>query len=128
MLFLSSSLKFNVFNLRRRAVINNFKTDKAIEPVVKKKAPGAQIKGLADAILLQSLEDLWTDEERSNCIDFFSGEGFRICSDIAGMSSDDKVKILNMVGEIIDQNSGKDKKVRGTRPKSNAEPPASFIF
>jgi len=93
---------------------NNFKIDRTIKPGAKKKAPGAQIR-LAEAILLQSLEDLWINEERSNCVDFFSGEGFRICSQIAGMSSDDKVKMLNIVGGIIDKNSGKDKKVRGIR-------------
>ncbi len=93
---------------------SNFKTDGTIKTRAKKKAPVAQIR-LAEAILLQSLEDLWIDEERSNCIDFFSGEGFRMCSEIAGMSSDDKVKMLNIVGGIIDQNSGKNKKVRGIR-------------
>ena len=61
--------------------------------------------------MLQSLEDLWIHEERSNCIDFFSGEGFRLCSEISGMSSNDKVKILNIVRDIINENSGKDKKV-----------------
>ncbi len=96
-------------------MINNFKTDRTIKAGVRKKAQGAQVKGLAEAILLQSLEDLWIDEERSNCIDFFSGEGFRICSEIAGMSSEDKVKILNMVRDIVYQNSGKNKKVRGVR-------------
>ena len=94
---------------------NNSKTDRTIKTGVKKKAPGEQMRGLADAILLQSLEDLWIDEERSNSIDFFSGEGFRVCSEIAGMSSDDKVKILNMVENIIYQNSGKGNKVRGIR-------------
>ncbi len=48
-------------------------------------------------------------------MDFFIGEGFSICSEIAGMSSDDKVKILSIVEDIIYQNSGKDKKVRGIR-------------
>ena len=92
---------------------NNFsKPDRTVKPVAKKKAPGAQIKVLAEVILLQSLEDLWIEEERSKCIDFFSGEEFHICSKIAGMSSDDKIKILNLVKAIIDQNSGKDKKVR----------------
>ncbi len=95
-------------------MINNFKTDGTIKTGVKEKVQGAQIR-LVEAILLQSLEDLWIDEERSNCIDFFGGEGFRICSEIAGMSSDDKVKMLNIVGGIIDQNSGKNKKVRGIR-------------
>jgi len=93
---------------------SKFKNDGTIKTGARKKAPGAQIR-LAEAILVQSLEDLWIDEERSNCIEFFSGEGFRICSQIAGMSSDDKVTILNIVGDIIDQNSGKDKKVRGIR-------------
>ena len=97
------------------AMINNFKTDRTIKNDVKQKTPAARIKGLADAILLQSIEDLWTEVERSNCIDFFSGEGFRICSEIAGMSSDEKVKILNMVRDIIDQNSARDKKVKGLR-------------
>jgi len=93
---------------------NNSKTDRTIKASVKKTSPGARVR-LAEAILLQSLEDLWTEEERSNCIDFFSGEGFRICSKIAGMSSDDKIKILNIVEDIIDQNSGKDEEVRGMR-------------
>jgi hypothetical protein len=96
-------------------MINNFKTDRTIKTGVKKKAPGEQMRALADAVLLQSIEDLWIDEERSNSIDFFIGEGFRICSEIGGMSSDDKVKILNMVEDIIYQNSGKGKKVRAIR-------------
>ncbi len=95
-------------------MINNFKTDGTIKTGVKEKVQGAQIR-LVEAILLQSLEDLWIDEERSNCIDFFGGEGFRICSEIAGMSCDDEVTILNIVRDIINQNSGKDKKVRGIR-------------
>src|SRR5208282_5051833 len=101
--------------IRRSPMINNLKTDGTIKKVVKKKAPGEQLKALAEAILLQSMEDLWNYEERSNCIDFFSGEGFRTCSEIAGMSSDDKVKILNMAGDITYQNSRKNKKVRGIR-------------
>lgn len=65
--------------------------------------------------MLQLLEDLWVDEEKSNYIDFFSGEGFRICSEIVGMSSDDKVRILNIVRDIISINSGGDNKLRGIR-------------
>ena len=94
---------------------NNFKTAGAIGTGVRKQPEGAQIKGLAEAILLQSIEDLWIDKERSGCMDFFIGEGFRICSEIAGMSSDEKAKIVHMVEDIIYQNSGNDKKVKGTR-------------
>src|SRR5208283_529309 len=96
-------------------MINNLKAAGTIKADLRKKAPGAQIKVLAEAILLQSMEDLWIDEEKSDCIDFFGGEGFRICSEIAGMSSDDKVKILNMVGDIAYQRSRKNKKVRSMR-------------
>ncbi len=95
-------------------MLMNLKTG-TVKIGVRKKAPGAQIKVLAEAILLQSMEDLWIDEERSNCIDFFSGEGFRVCSEIAGMNSDDKVKILNMVGDITFQNARKNKKHRVIR-------------
>ncbi len=38
-----------------------------------------------------------------------------MCSEIAGMSCNDKVKILNIVRGIIDQNSGKYQKVRSIR-------------
>jgi len=96
-------------------MIMNLKTDGTVKSGARKKAPGSQIEVLAEAILLQSMEDLWVDEERSNCIDFFSGEGFRVCSEIAGMNSDDKVKILNMVGDITFQNSRKNKKNRAIR-------------
>ncbi len=94
---------------------NNFKTDGTIRTGVKKKSQSAQIKGLAEAILFQSMEDLWIDEERSGCMDFFSGEGFCLCSEIAGISSDDKAQILDIVRDIIDQNSGKGKKAGGIR-------------
>lgn len=93
---------------------NNFKTDGTIKTGAKKKIPRAKIR-LAEAILSQALEDLWIDEERTDCIDFFSGEGFRICSEIVGMSSDDKVTILTIVGDIIAETSRKDKQVRSIR-------------
>jgi len=96
-------------------VTNNLKPDRTVNSGAKNKAPGAEIKVLAGAILLQALKDLWVDEERSKCIDFFSGQEFHICSKISGMSSDDKLKILSMVEGIIDQNPGKDKKVRAIR-------------
>ena len=111
--------KENFYN-RRSAMTNHFKTDGTIQTSVTKKAPTAQIKRLAEAILLQSLEDLWIDEEKSNSIVFFGGEGFRICSEIAGMSSDEKVKMLNIIQDIVHHNSGKDDGVRGIRAEQSA--------
>ena len=91
------------------------KTERSVNPSVKKKAPGALIKKLAEEIMLQSLEDLWVDEEKTGSIVFFSGEPKRICSKIVGMSSDDKVKILNMVRDIISNHSGEDNRLRRIR-------------
>ncbi|MBF0558240.1 MAG: hypothetical protein HQL08_05625 [Nitrospirae bacterium] len=72
---------------------------------LKKKDPGMQVKRLAEAILLQSFEDLWSEEERPASIDFFSGEGYRICSEIADMTSDDKGGMLVMVRGVLKQQS-----------------------
>ena len=96
-------------------MISHLKAERTVKPVAEKKAPGARIKVLAEAVLLQSLEDLWIDEERHKCIDFFSGEEFHICSKIAGLGSNDKLKMLLMVEDIVDLNSGKNRKVRGVR-------------
>jgi hypothetical protein len=101
--------------MRRSAMINNFNPDGKIKTGVKKKTPGAEIKALAVAILLQAMKDLRIEEERSKCINFVSGEGFHICSKIAGMSSNDKLNILSIVKDLIDQTSGKDNKVREIR-------------
>ncbi len=94
---------------KKSAVINNLKNDRTIGTGVVNKAQCTRIKGLAEAILLQLMEDLWIDEERSGCMDFFMGEGFSICSEIAGMSSDDKIKILNIVYDIISNFSKRQK-------------------
>jgi hypothetical protein len=91
------------------------KTNSAIKAKSKKKEVGAQIKKLAETILMQSIEDLWNKEERSNCIDFFTGEGYRICSEIAGMSPNEKVEVLNFVRNILSENSMKNKEVSAMR-------------
>jgi|GEM_PF-165893 RimJ/RimL family protein N-acetyltransferase len=46
-------------------MIKTFKTHGTIKPSVKKKAQGAQIKGLAEAILLQSLKDFSREDNFS---------------------------------------------------------------
>ena len=44
------------------------------------------VKGLAEGIILQSLEDLWSENDRGECIAFFTGRDFSICAEIAGMN------------------------------------------
>src|SRR5512143_3025437 len=41
---------------------------------------------LAEAIILQSIEDLWNPVCKKGSLMFFQGDGFALCSEIAGIS------------------------------------------
>lgn len=58
-------------------------------------------KSLAEAVILQSMEDLWDLRHRPESLKFFSGQEFRACARIAGMSTDDKLKLLNIVKKAV---------------------------
>lgn len=51
------------------------------------------IRNLAEAVILQSIEDLWDPDYRKESKDFFSGDAFNICSEIAGLDSAKKLKL-----------------------------------
>jgi hypothetical protein len=55
------------------------------------------LKTLAEAIMLQSAEDFLSEDRQEEDLEFFCGEGFRICSEIAGMDHEDKCKLLNLL-------------------------------
>jgi hypothetical protein len=55
-------------------------------------------KSLAEAIILQSMEDLSILEYRRESMEFFSGDGFKICADIADININKQSKILLLVG------------------------------
>jgi hypothetical protein len=59
------------------------------------------VSHLAEAIILQSIEDLWNELHREDCKTFFNGGGFSICARIAGMGLSDKEKLLSMIGGLI---------------------------
>ncbi len=59
------------------------------------------VNNLAEAIILQSIEDLWSEKQRKECIDFFKGEGFCICAGIAGMNLTEQIRLLNMVNRVV---------------------------
>lgn len=59
------------------------------------------LRTLSEAIILQSAEDLLSTPHENENIDFFSGEGFRLCAEMAGMSHDDKLTFLNMLAECV---------------------------
>jgi hypothetical protein len=58
-------------------------------------------KHLAEAIILQSIEDLWNEDHRGESIKFFSGEDFRTCARIAGIDISDQIKILGLLKDSL---------------------------
>lgn len=54
-------------------------------------------KSLAEAIILQSMEDLWEPSHRQHSLDFFSGEGFEICSGMAGLTESECQEIFKLL-------------------------------
>lgn len=57
-------------------------------------------RALAEAVILQSMEDLWDARHREASLSFFSSQDFRVCATIAGMATDDKIRLLNFVKKI----------------------------
>jgi hypothetical protein len=56
------------------------------------------LKNLAEAVILQSLEDFWSLAYRQQSMDFFKGEGFKICSSIAELDAMKQIEILCFLG------------------------------
>lgn len=73
-----------------------------------------RLKGLAEGIILQSIEDLWDKDHKEDCIAFFKGKGFSDCAEMAGMSTSDQIRLLNLVKNIIENQVEK----RKLKPKS----------
>ncbi|MDA8240903.1 MAG: hypothetical protein M0Z67_11120 [Nitrospiraceae bacterium] len=69
------------------------------------------VKGLAEGIILQSIEDLWNENLRDECIAFFRGKEFSICAEIAGMNLADQIKLLGLVKGIVNDGD------KGTKQK-----------
>jgi hypothetical protein len=53
------------------------------------------LKTLAEAIILQSAEDIMDERFQAESVKFLGGEGFRLCSKIAGMDHSSQCKFLN---------------------------------
>ncbi len=60
-----------------------------------------KIAALAEAIILQSIEDLFDDRYKEDCKIFFFGEGFRTCAEIAKMKTIEQMKLLNLVSKYL---------------------------
>ena len=56
------------------------------------------IRSLSEAIILQSIEDLWDSRHRDECARFFGGEGFEICAGLAGIGMKERMKLFSLLG------------------------------
>lgn len=56
------------------------------------------VKNLAEAIILQSLEDIWNPACRKESIEFFKGDGFKIYAELAGLDYVKRFSILFLLG------------------------------
>jgi hypothetical protein len=74
-----------------------------------------RLKGLAEGIILQSVEDLWDKHHREDCIAFYKLKEFRYCAEMAGMTTSDQIRLLNLVKNII-KNLGEKRKLKRKAP------------
>ena len=60
-----------------------------------------KVRHIAEAIILQSIEDLWDGRQRKESVLFFRGEDFHLCAEIAGITESDKDKLLTMINGLL---------------------------
>ena len=73
-------------------------------------AANSHARRLAEAVILQSIEDLWSPRCKRGSLLFFEGDGFTICSEIAGISYIKQLAMLRMV-----MNAGLKRSLRNMR-------------
>lgn len=59
-----------------------------------------KIQALAETLILQSIEDLWSKTNRKKSIEFFTGEGFSLCADIARMKVIDRLRLFRLLRQL----------------------------
>jgi|WetSurMetagenome_2_1015567.scaffolds.fasta_scaffold00818_7 hypothetical protein len=55
------------------------------------------LKTLAEAVIIQSAADIMDKHQQVEAVEFFAGEGFRVCSRIAGVDHSAQHIILNLI-------------------------------
>ena len=73
-------------------------------------AVNGNARSLAEAIILQSIEDLWNPACKRESLIFFEYDGFELCSEIAGISHIKQLAMLKMLA-----NAGPKKSLRNAR-------------
>lgn len=56
-----------------------------------------KIRHLAEAMILQSIEDFWSRAYRCESVEFFNDGGFETCAEIAGMGREEQSKVLKIL-------------------------------
>lgn len=62
-------------------------------------AEKSQARILAEAVILQSIEDLWNPVCKRGSLVFFQGDGFILCSELAGISYVKQLVMLRMIAD-----------------------------
>ena len=60
-------------------------------------AASSHARSLAEAVILQSIEDLWNPVCKRGSLMFFEGDGFELCSEVAGISYIRQLAMLRML-------------------------------
>ncbi len=61
------------------------------------------LDNLAEAVILQALEDLWSERYKEDSISFFAGNDFFIWSSIAGLDVRKQYMILLIVSRRLNE-------------------------
>ena len=61
------------------------------------------VRHLAEAAILQSIEDLWDPVHFERSKDFFNGDAFDLCSELAGLDRINKFGLIHLL-ERCDHN------------------------
>jgi hypothetical protein len=59
------------------------------------------VRELSEAIILQSLEDLWNKDERLNSLAFIRHGGLGICTELLELSVSDKGRFFMQIDRIV---------------------------
>ena len=59
-----------------------------------------RLAALAEAVIFQTLEDLWSKAHKKRSLAFFTTEGFHICAEIAGMKIADRLRFFRLLRRL----------------------------
>ncbi len=59
------------------------------------------IRNLAEAVILQALEDLFNAKHRKESEMFLAGEGFRLASKVAQINPQKRAEVLTFFGKLV---------------------------